>query len=131
MFLSSKYCYGLLAALFIVCSPALAAPRGDTNEDGKLDPAEFHANLKARLMKADTNGDGKISLDEWKARSAARNGKGDPTKIFTRLDKNGDGFLDDSEIASLAERRFHRLDADGDGFLTKQELQARRAAAKH
>lgn len=131
MFLNSKRCYVLLAALFIVCRPALAAPHGDTNGDGKLDLAEFQANLQARLMKADTNGDGKISLDEWKARPAAKNAKGDPAKMFARLDKNSDGFLDDSEIASLAERRFHRLDADGDGFLTKQELQARRAAAKH
>jgi Ca2+-binding EF-hand superfamily protein len=131
MFLGSRRCQGLLGVLLVVCSPALAAPRGDTNGDGKLDLAEFQAKLTARLMKADTNGDGRISLEEWQARPAARNGKRDPAKVFSRLDKNGDGFLDDSEIAALAKRRFHHLDADSDGFVTEQELQARKATAKH
>lgn len=67
MFLRLRRCQGLLGALLVVCSPALAAPRGDTNGDGKLDLAEFQAKLTARLMKADTNGGSRISLEEWQA----------------------------------------------------------------
>lgn len=128
MLIKSTSCQILLAVL-LATTPAIAAPRGDTNGDGKLDLAEFQALIQKRLMKADTNGDGRISLDEWVARAAGRKAKRDPAKVFRRLDKNGDGFLDASEIATPAERRFHRLDANGDGFVTAQERQARKAAA--
>ena len=126
-----KPCHAVIAAMLIVAGPVMAAPRGDKNGDGKLDLAEFQAVFQTRLMKADTDRDGKISLDEWKARPASESAKRDPAQEFTRLDKNGDGFLDASEIAALAERRFHRLDANGDGFLTEEELQARQPAAEH
>jgi Ca2+-binding EF-hand superfamily protein len=121
----------LLLAVLLASTPAVAARRGDTNGDGKLDLTEFQALIQKRLMKADTNGDGRISLDEWMARPAARKAQGDPAKVFRRLDKNGDGFLYASEIAALATRRFHRLDANGDGFVTVQERQARKTGATH
>jgi Ca2+-binding EF-hand superfamily protein len=116
--------------MLIIANPVMAAPRADKNGDGKLDLAEFQAIMQKRLMKADTDKDGKISLDEWMARPASKNAKRDKAKEFARLDKNGDGFLDASEIAALAERRFRHLDANGDGFLSEEELQARNAPAE-
>ncbi len=52
-----------------------------------------------RLLKADTNEDGKISSEEAPARMKQN---------FARLDSNGDGFLDQTELEALAERMSSR-----------------------
>jgi hypothetical protein len=44
-----------------------------------------------------------------------------PPPIFTALDLNGDGYIDDSEI-SKAVQSLRKLDANGDGTLTEDEL---------
>jgi Ca2+-binding EF-hand superfamily protein len=76
------------------------------------------------MLTTDTDGDGKVSRAEFLA--GAKSGRGDPSKRFARVDRNGDGTIDRSEIAALMARRFNRLDADKDGVLTQKE----RAAAK-
>jgi Ca2+-binding EF-hand superfamily protein len=80
--------------------------------------------LAERLKEMDTNKDGAISLDEFLAR---REGG------FARLDKNGDGFIDASDIAATAKenvdyriKRFLKdFDTDRDGKVTKEEFAAR------
>jgi hypothetical protein len=49
---------------------------------------------------------------------------------FDRLDANGDGSLDTTELTAIGERRMSRLDANGDGWLTNEEFtRGRRQAA--
>jgi Ca2+-binding EF-hand superfamily protein len=43
--------------------------------------------------------------------------------IFARLDRNGDGLIDQGEWQALAQFRFQRLDADHNGVLSGPELQ--------
>ncbi len=126
----SIFALGLLAASAAFTGTASAAPRGDTDGDGRLALVEFQALVKARMMRVDSNADGKISLDEWKARPAAAKARRDPAKAFGRLDRNDDGFVDTAEIDPLLKKRFDRIDANADGSLTTEELSASRKAMK-
>lgn len=107
-------------ALLATPIPALAAGEG-------MSLADFQAAGRQRILRADANRDGRISKEEWAA--ARKNAKRDPARLFGRLDANGDGQLDASELDALLARRFQRLDANGDGVLTQEERQAGRKAA--
>lgn len=115
--------FALSALLLSV--PAFAAPKWDSNGDGRMERAEFIAMASARMVRRlDKDGDGAISLQEWKARPAAAKATGDPERRFAKLDKNGDGKLDASELVPTMEKRFTRMDTDKDGILTAAERKA-------
>jgi hypothetical protein len=78
-----------------------------------------------KLMANDTDGDGRISKAEFIA--AAKAGKGDPAKRFAKMDANGDGMLDKTEIDAMLTGRFKKLDVDSDGVASASE----RATAHH
>ncbi|MBV2149867.1 signal transduction protein [Sphingobium sp. AS12] len=99
-------------------------------QTGGMALADFQSAGRARLMQADTNGDGRIARAEWTARPrGATNAKGDPARMFDRLDTNKDGALDQGEIDALLAHRFARMDANRDGTLTAEERQAARGRA--
>jgi Ca2+-binding EF-hand superfamily protein len=106
---------GVLSASEIAdASKALA--KFDKNGDGKIDREELLAaaprsegrpgagigggavaeGLARRLKEADKNGDGKISKEEAPERLAP---------IFDRLDGNGDGQLDETELKRFLDRQ--------------------------
>ncbi|MGF7147984.1 hypothetical protein FHS96_001593 [Sphingomonas zeicaulis] len=108
------------AALLAMPIPGFAADEGTTL-------ADFQVAGRQRLLRADADGDGRISKEEWAA--GRKNAKRDPSRMFTRLDANGDGQLEASELDALLARRFQRIDADGDGSITPDERAAGRKAA--
>jgi hypothetical protein len=123
------------AAFALMLSPVAAcaqpahqrAPAG-----GQSDTAPGGATLEAfvqqretKLMAADTNGDGKVSRAEFIA--AAKDGKADPATRFAKIDRNGDGMLDKSEVDAMLTRRFQRLDTNADGILSREERAAAHA----
>ncbi len=69
--------------------------RMDKNSDGYIDSEEI-SRMQHRcgkrggnfIKRFDTNSDGKISKEEFRG----------PDERFTSLDKNGDGFIDESEV---------------------------------
>ena len=85
----------------------------------------FIARHEKKIMADDTDGDGKVSRAEFLA--AAKSGKGDPARRFAKLDQNGDGMLDKSEIDATLTRRFRHQDTNGDGLLSPDERAAAQA----
>ncbi|WP_010219906.1 EF-hand domain-containing protein [Sphingomonas sp. PAMC 26621] len=79
----------------------------------------FIERREKRQLALDTDGDGKVSRSEYLA--GAKAGKTDPAKRFARLDRDGSGMLDKSEIDAMLSRRFKRLDANGDGVASPTE----------
>ena len=101
-----------------------AAPseRDPTAKPAGVSLATFVSRREQKLLADDTDGDGKVSRAEFLA--AAKTGKADLAKRFTRIDTNGDGLLDRSEIDTMLRRRFMRQDTNGDGMLDTTERTA-------
>src|SRR5262245_27164870 len=59
------------------------------------------------------------------AASAAEPGNGpQPDRIFQKLDLNGDGIVDKSELDAARRAAFERADNDHDGYITEDEAQS-------
>jgi len=75
----------------------------------------------AALDQADANHDGKITKQEYTDARVA---------LFARMDRNGDGFIDDSDAREGANERGQRaaaalrgrIDTNGDGKVSKEEF---------
>jgi Ca2+-binding EF-hand superfamily protein len=87
------------------------------------------------LKRADQDGDGKISKEEMEA-SMPQKGRGPSVdEIFSKIDTNGDGYIEESENATWVQNMpkekppdpaemFQKADKDGDGKITKAEFKA-------
>ena len=128
-FRSTIRSFAVLASALLCAVAASAAPRGDTDGDGKLSLPEYQTQMRTRMMRADTNGDGELSLDEWLARPSAAKAKRDPSAQFKQRDTNGDVFLDAGELDLLAKRRFEAIDKNHDSAISDEEWVARRKNA--
>lgn len=125
---------GRTLAVLLMLSPAAAcakpvdrapSPIRETATSAAGVPLQdFIKRRENRLLAKDTDGDGKVSKAEFL--SAAKAGKGDPAKRFAKIDRNGDGMLDKSEIDAMLVRRFKRLDANSDGAIRAEERTARK-----
>lgn len=103
----------------------------DSNGDGKVTLEEIQAKRAADAKALDANGDGSISQDELvnfelakvKARIEAR-----VKARFEAQDSNGDGQLSAAELLAhpLPTRMFSRIDRNGDGAVDAQEMQSAR-----
>lgn len=116
----------------------------DANDDGFVSLAEMksahNARLEERFARLDTNADGMLSDDEMaaakearrgdrdKRRDGRRHGKGNPEKMFSKLDADGSGGL---SLAELEGKRFspdinafQAADINGSGELDATEMQA-------
>ena len=89
----------------------------DADGDGRVTRAEIDAWRTAQVARADTGGDGALSLEEFDAlyRQFTRTRM---VRAFQRIDRDGDGLIDASEIERRLERMIERMDRDGDGVLT-------------
>jgi hypothetical protein len=55
------------------------------------------------------------------ARAASASRKPDPGQILQNADENGDGVVTRAEFADARNKMFSRLDRNGDGFLSKED----------
>ncbi|MEP7004493.1 MAG: EF-hand domain-containing protein [Sphingomonas bacterium] len=134
-----------LAAAFAGSMTSAAALAGQTAPAEQGAPGAPAGRGGGMMMRADTNGDGKVSQAEFTAMMDQR---------FTRLDKNGDGFIAADEVSDMPNRgpgggvmaadadhdgkvshaefttmataRFAKFDMNGDGQITPDEMSAPR-----
>lgn len=99
----------------------------DLNGDGAVTLEELQGQGDARFAATDANGDGALSVEEIMAASA-ENAADRAERLIERLDENGDGVLQRSEMeqrgGNRVERIFDRMDEDGDGTVTEAEFEA-------
>lgn len=86
--------------------------RADTDNDGRVDPAELEAWKKVRKERLDLNNDGEIDARErrlsWRnARSRVNNW------LESGYDANGDGWLEPAESRRLMEDRYALIKSKG------------------
>jgi hypothetical protein len=91
----------------------------DGNKDNQLSHVELEAGLKANFTKDDTNASGFLEASETRALNERLQGLQGMSPV---IDWNADGKVDVTEYASQWRTMFDRADADGDGILDEQEL---------
>ena len=97
--------------------------RFDVNGDGLVTEAEFTAHQQALFNEADANGDRAVDPAEM---TAYREAKRAERRKQNNPDANADGAIDRDEFLAAAEARFERLDRDGDGVLEEDERPRKR-----
>ena len=114
--------------------------RLDKNNDGFITTQEFKGGSsvwpKRYLTKADKDKNGRVSHDEFMATPPSS--QADPKrlkKMFDRMDRNSDGFLDRKDQVSSGGRKrspgekwqprmeFSKLDLNQDGAVSREEFQ--------
>jgi hypothetical protein len=119
----------MLAALLPIagtaCAQSDSSGGGGGDRGGNMTLDQYLSRQAGRITAADTDGDGKVSKAEYLAQMS-RGGRGNPERMFDRMDTNHDGFLDKGEITAALTQRFQRMDANDDGVVTPEERMAMR-----
>lgn len=106
----------------------------DANGDGQVTAQELTAAAEARFAAADADKDGFLTPEEM----AANRGGKRAERMLEKLDTDGNGTLDESELAAAqdgrqgkrAKKMMERVDTNKDGKLTLAEMTAKRDPAK-
>jgi hypothetical protein len=107
--------------IFLIVSFGHAQPRASYHQPTKNHPMKYIAIITMGLALA-------MPLQAEDAKEAPK--KPDPEKIFTKKDKNEDGFLSKEEFtagakdATKADAAFSKKDKDSDGKISKEEFLA-------
>ena len=106
----------------------------DADGDGRLAPEEVPAQARQNFERMDRNSDGYLDRREIEAigQRVGRANRPQPGQGgWTRWDADGDGTISREEAPPQFERRFEALDANGDGFLDDAEMAAIRGARRN
>ena len=87
----------------------------DTNDDNRVDRAEYDGFVAELVLLYDADRDGKLTRAET---VDAR----DPSK-FDKIDSDRDGALTYGEVAAFSDNDFGAMDANGDGAIDREEAQ--------
>lgn len=106
-----------LAVIFVLSAGPTARPANAAAKNGQADAV---ATIE-RIMQADINGDQQVTRAELRGYRAEQ---------FSRLDRNGDGFVSTDDVPSIFASRFaprikmlqEQFDVDHDGKVSRNEL---------
>jgi hypothetical protein len=99
----------------------------DLNKDGVISREEIVGEAEKAFGGYDQNDDGKLVESELNRRGGVRSAMGGFIRGHAKeLDRDGDGVLTRKEVVDNATRMFSRLDKNGDGKATKVEQEASR-----
>jgi hypothetical protein len=108
--------------------PSRIFDSADTNGDGVITRAEYHAARERMFVRLDRNGDGYIDKDDMSGRLAGRQKAQERlAQLVTQLDKDGDGRVSKAEFVDGPTPLFDGADTDHNGELSKDEVAAIRA----
>jgi len=94
--------------------PRQAFAETDTDRDGEIDLAEFHARVVDVFYIADTNKDGSLSPEEYQRLPFSAD--------FKNADINGDGKISLHEFVANRFLQFQAADTNHDGELSLDEV---------
>ena len=109
--------------IFLIVSFGHAQPRASNQQPTKNQPMKYIAIITMGLALA-------MPLQAEDAKDKKASKKPNPEKIFTKKDKNEDGFLSKEEFtagakdATKADAAFSKKDKDSDGKISKEEFLA-------
>ncbi len=95
--------------------PSIAFAEADTNGDGQIDRAEFHARMVEIFFHGDRDKDGYMLWAELEAAVALPDD-------FRDADRNGDGRYSLHEFIRVRFDDYDVVDTDGDGLLSVKEV---------
>ena len=87
----------------------------DTNDDGKVDRAEYDGFVAELALLYDANRDGRINREEVNENLAHN-----PAR-FDEIDKNRDQYINLKELQAYSDSDFKAMDANGDGAIDRDE----------
>lgn len=104
------------AAAQVVADPAPERfEAADTNDDGKVDRAEYDGFVAELALLYDANRDGRINREEVNENLAHN-----PAR-FDEIDKNRDQYVILKELLAYTDSDFAVLDANADGSIDREE----------
>jgi Ca2+-binding EF-hand superfamily protein len=96
--------------------PKIAFVESDTNGDGQIDIAEFHARLVEVFYQSDRNKDGALSAEELSRQPLA--------EAFAVADRDADGRVVLAEFVRIRMQQFKAADGNDDAQLSLVEVVA-------
>ena len=99
----------------------------DANHDGFVTADEYVAAATALFRQFDTAGNGKVTAAEIEAAPKTQErALHVASRMVKRMDTDGDGTVSKDEFLAAAKTRFSKLDKNGDGFIDANEVSGRR-----